>query len=237
MKTIRAAVVLSLALLAVSAVAQYPASVNSPGVPNRGMAPTPSANINSPGRMNGPENCCGTPTPLVPSAMGIRNPFFNTNVSTNGVEQGRSFHLRPRQGEPVVVPYPYYVPYAVPVTADEYEEPEEPAEPLPPGAKPLTLFDRRPVAPPAPEPAPAAVAEAPRPRPAPEPEREQEPTLLIFKDGKRLEIQNFAIVGETVIVLSPEYRKVPLSDLDLPATIKENDERGTDFRVPGQKGS
>ncbi len=228
----------TLALGASVAVAQYPASVNSPGVPNKGMVFTPPSNINSPGRMQGPDNCCGTPTPLIPSAMGLRNPFFNTNISTNGVEQGRSFHLRPRPHEPVGIPYYVGVPYAVPVLPEGYyEEGDEQApEEVPAGAAPLTIFDRRPVAPRVLQPAPAVRVEPERPQPASGPDREQEPTLLVFKNGHRLEIRNFVIAGDTVIVLSPEYRKVPLSDLDLPATVKENDDRGIDFRVPSQRG-
>jgi hypothetical protein len=57
-------------------------------------------------------------------------------------------------------------------------------------------------------------------------------TLLIFKDGRRLEISNYAIMGSTVYVFAGDRRKIPVADLDLDATVKANDERGTDFRLP-----
>lgn len=71
----------------------------------------------------------------------------------------------------------------------------------------------------------------------PEPE-ELAPTILVYRDNRREEVKNYAIVGDTLYAFLPhERKKIPLSDLDLPATIKVNDERGVDFRVPRQKGS
>jgi hypothetical protein len=69
-----------------------------------------------------------------------------------------------------------------------------------------------------------------------EPERtEAAPaTVLVFRDQHRLELQNYAIVGQTLWNFAPQHtQKIPLSDLDLAATTKANDERGVDFRVPG----
>jgi hypothetical protein len=64
------------------------------------------------------------------------------------------------------------------------------------------------------------------------------PTVLIFRDQHKEEIQNYAIIGQTLWNFSPQRtEKIPLSDLDLPATTKENDERGLDFRLPaGSEG-
>jgi hypothetical protein len=60
------------------------------------------------------------------------------------------------------------------------------------------------------------------------------PTVLIFRDQHKEEVQNYAIVGETLWTFAPQKtRKIPLDDLDLPATQKANDDRGVDFRVPG----
>ena len=59
-------------------------------------------------------------------------------------------------------------------------------------------------------------------------------TVLVFRDQHQQEVQNYAIVGQTLWNFSPQHRqKIPLSDLDLAATAKANDERGLDFRVPG----
>jgi hypothetical protein len=76
------------------------------------------------------------------------------------------------------------------------------------------------------DPPPQAREEAPEaPTPA---------TVLVFRDQHKQEIQNYAIVGQTLWTFAPRHtQKIPLSDLDLPATTKANDERGVDFRVPG----
>lgn len=62
---------------------------------------------------------------------------------------------------------------------------------------------------------------------------DQPRTVLVFKDGRRLEISNYAIVGSTLYDLSDgRARKVALAELDLPATLKQNDDRGVDFQLP-----
>jgi len=58
-------------------------------------------------------------------------------------------------------------------------------------------------------------------------------TVLVFRDQHKLEVQNYAIVGQTLWNFAPGHtQKIPLSDIDLPATTKVNDERGVDFRLP-----
>ena len=59
-------------------------------------------------------------------------------------------------------------------------------------------------------------------------------TVLVFRDQHKQEVQNYAIVGQTVWVFDPQRtQKIPLSELDLPATTKANDDRGVDFHIPG----
>ena len=59
-------------------------------------------------------------------------------------------------------------------------------------------------------------------------------TVLVFRDEHKQEIHNYAIVGQTLWNFNPQHtQKIPLADLDLPATTKANDERGVDFHVPG----
>jgi len=73
---------------------------------------------------------------------------------------------------------------------------------------------------------------SPSPAP-PQPEPDQPATLLVFRDQHKQEIRNYAIVGQTLWNFAPERtQKIPLSDLDLTATTKANDERGLTFRVP-----
>lgn len=75
-----------------------------------------------------------------------------------------------------------------------------------------------------PAPQTRAAAETPEP-PGPA-------TMLVFRDQHRLEVQNYAIVGQTLWNFTGHRtQKIPLADLDLAATAKANDERGVDFRV------
>jgi hypothetical protein len=58
-------------------------------------------------------------------------------------------------------------------------------------------------------------------------------TVLVFRDQRTKEIQNYAIVGQTLWNFAPQHtEKIPLSELDLPATTKANDDRGVTFKVP-----
>jgi hypothetical protein len=58
-------------------------------------------------------------------------------------------------------------------------------------------------------------------------------TELVFRDKHTQEVQNYAIVGQTFWIFdSQQTKKVSLSELDVPATIKANDARGVDFQVP-----
>jgi|RhiMetdeSRZDD1v2_1073273.scaffolds.fasta_scaffold543111_2 hypothetical protein len=67
------------------------------------------------------------------------------------------------------------------------------------------------------------------PTPAP-PEQPAIPTVLVFRDGRRLNVQNYMIVGDTLWVVDEQAAtKIPLSDLDLDATRRENRERGVRF--------
>lgn len=57
-------------------------------------------------------------------------------------------------------------------------------------------------------------------------------TILVFQDQHVREVQDYAIVGETLWVLNEEQAdKIPLSDLDLEATTNFNDQRGIGFKA------
>ncbi len=58
-------------------------------------------------------------------------------------------------------------------------------------------------------------------------------TVLVFRDGHSEEIQNYAIAGKTLWVFTEQRaRKIPITELNLPATTKANEARGVDFRLP-----
>lgn len=69
---------------------------------------------------------------------------------------------------------------------------------------------------------------------SPEEEEPAEPTLFIFKNGSTLEVQNYAIMGDYIFVFAGERRKIALAELDIPATTKANEDRGTDFHTPAR---
>jgi hypothetical protein len=74
---------------------------------------------------------------------------------------------------------------------------------------------------------------SPSPEPPPQPVADQPRTVLVFKDGHQQEISNYAIVAGTLYDLSDgRSRKIALPQLDLQATVKQNDGRGIDFELP-----
>jgi hypothetical protein len=73
---------------------------------------------------------------------------------------------------------------------------------------------------------------------AAQPPRELPPAVLVFRDGHQEELERYTIMG-AVIYTSADYwhtgswtRKVPLAELDVPATLKLNQERGGKFSLP-----
>jgi len=62
-----------------------------------------------------------------------------------------------------------------------------------------------------------------------------EPTVaatLVFRDGRKLSISNYAIVGQTIWILSNNSaRKIPVADLDVAATQRVNEANGVDFHL------
>jgi hypothetical protein len=64
----------------------------------------------------------------------------------------------------------------------------------------------------------------------------QPTTVLIYKDGHKLDVVNYAIVGDTLFDFAEgRSRKISLAELDLPATRKANDDRGVDFQIPATR--
>ncbi len=59
---------------------------------------------------------------------------------------------------------------------------------------------------------------------------------LVFRNGQRLDVANYAIVGQTLWVFDEQRaRRVPLATLNLDATRKANAENGFEFKLPAQK--
>ena len=62
----------------------------------------------------------------------------------------------------------------------------------------------------------------------------QPPTTLIFKDGRpSAQVHNYALTATTLYALDGESRQeIPLSLLDVPATVAANRAAGVDFALP-----
>ncbi len=79
---------------------------------------------------------------------------------------------------------------------------------------------------------------APRPAHATTPAPDLPPATLIFLDGRHEEATNYAIVSG-VMYLHSDYwtsgawaKRIQLAELDIPATLKANQERGVKFALP-----
>ncbi len=60
-----------------------------------------------------------------------------------------------------------------------------------------------------------------------------DPTILVFKDGHQLEVQNYAVISQTLYDLTLGHRrKIALAELNLPETERLNEDRGVLFELP-----
>jgi hypothetical protein len=195
------------------------------------------SSVTSPGFGGHPVN--GTPpsvTSVGPRGFGPHSQVTLTapaHVPHSGNGQKRH-HRQGDSSAPLLYAYPYPVPYGVDNSAEDSPEPGE-ADSNEQGGP--TVFDRRgsgarSYVPP--------VKDARSPHAADrtddaqsDPQADADPTLLVFKDGRKMEVGNYAIVGTTLFDLTPGHpRKIAIADLDLEATRQQNDERGMVFQLP-----
>jgi hypothetical protein len=63
--------------------------------------------------------------------------------------------------------------------------------------------------------------------------RSAAPTTFVFRDGRKMTTENYAIAGQTLWVFNDRAaRRFPLSDLDRGATEQANAENGLDLHLP-----
>jgi len=68
------------------------------------------------------------------------------------------------------------------------------------------------------------------------------PAVLVFRDGHQEEVRSYTIIGDTLYARANYWdtgawtRKIVIASLDVPATLKLNGERGTNFRLPSGPG-
>jgi len=194
--------------------------------------------------------CCSGPLIVPPNA-----PLFTSRFSRIGSGGMRSIgsrrngrRFRDRLRFPVGVFTPVYVPYAVPYSVDESDYVvNDDSDVNSMSLRRDRLADAPRVSYPEPE---SRLTELSRPTgevlsaretvPAsgsPEPVPAQPTTTLIYKDLHKADVQNYAIVGDTLFAFDGSLtHKIPLAELDLTATRRANDDRGVEFQLPEQKG-
>jgi hypothetical protein len=62
-----------------------------------------------------------------------------------------------------------------------------------------------------------------------------EPTILVYRDGHKQQVTNYAIMGQTLYVFDNRTKKIALAEIDVPATVKANDDQGVEFQLPKDK--
>jgi hypothetical protein len=64
------------------------------------------------------------------------------------------------------------------------------------------------------------------------------PAILVYRDGHSEEVSSYSIIGETIYTKADYWtegawtRSIPIAELDIPATLRENQQRGTKFELP-----
>jgi hypothetical protein len=72
----------------------------------------------------------------------------------------------------------------------------------------------------------------------PSPRSEPPPTAFIFRDGHREESSDYSIISGVIYARGDYWtsgqwsKQIPVAKLDLPATLRANQERGVAFRLP-----
>jgi len=68
--------------------------------------------------------------------------------------------------------------------------------------------------------------------------KELPPAILVYRDGHTEELSSYSIIGVTIYTKADYWtsgawsRRIQIADLDLPATLKQNHERGLAFQLP-----
>ena len=180
-------------------------------------------------------------------------------ANPNAISTTHHRHRRDRDSATVGVIEPVYIPYAVPYAPDDEEDSadnsyDDETDPSPVVSRPRKSYGYR-------DPGTDGMTSEARPQPSASSQlgssqvgssqiassrggssqvvssqtvSAQPATLLVFKDGHHADVINYAIVGDTLFDFGGgRTKKIPLTDLDLSATHKANDDRGIDFEVPG----
>ena len=179
----------------------------------------------------------------------VTDPTFGASISVHpSINNFRHGHRRFFAPVYVVPYYGYYGGYPYAYDASFYDQPQQPMPQQTPPPQVIIIKEERSSAgegrgygenefeegqsnerPPARESAQSKPAPV-----APTSEEQLPMTTLVYRDGHKGELRNYAIVGSNLIDLTKSslLKKIPLASLDLEATRRENEENGVDFHVP-----
>ncbi len=71
-----------------------------------------------------------------------------------------------------------------------------------------------------------------------QPPQELPPAVLVFRDGHKEDVRSYTIIGRLIYTNANYWtegswtKKIQIADLDLPSTLKLNQERGSNFSLP-----
>jgi hypothetical protein len=155
-------------------------------------------------------------------------PFHNGHFGRNGFAGGFAYAI------------PYYYDYPLDNSAYGYDYmgnggPDLYSGPPPGGSDPtLHIVVEQPPARPyeADVPGPQAYAAPPAPPAKLPDDKPGDPTVLVFRNGHQQTVNSYAIMDDSLYVFDQGRKTIALNELDIPATIKANDDRGVEFRLP-----
>ncbi len=192
--------------------------------------------------------------------MGGRRAFYPTRpIHPIFYGRGRAWGWIPGWGWGYL-PYPDYYDYSdyepAMTEAPPWESAAQPARAAPPERLPqsillerqrdqwvqVTVYGQSPVpaqpTPPETEEAAHLRAVMPSRNEAAEPPRELPPAVLVFRDGHEEEVKSYTIIDKTLYTSANYWtsgswtRKIEIANLDVSATLKLNQERGSKFTLP-----
>jgi len=68
--------------------------------------------------------------------------------------------------------------------------------------------------------------------------QEMAPAILVYRDGHMEEVSSYSIIGRMIYTKADYWtagawtRTIQIADLDIPATLKQNQQRGVKFELP-----
>lgn len=71
-----------------------------------------------------------------------------------------------------------------------------------------------------------------------QPPIEMAPAVLVYRDGRSEEVSSYSIIGSAIYTKSDYWssgswtRTIQIADLDIPSTLKQNQQRGVKFALP-----